>query len=107
MVRNIDAETKQSEVRLLESFETFRLMGWGDEEWQPGGDLFQDHVGNELLMNMSGNAFSQFHLGPWMLASLATYGKFHGSWSDSESVPLGRENEMANDDSSSASSSSG
>ena len=63
-------------VRLVECFETMRMVGWDDSMWKIGRCVSQDETYPELISNMAGNAYSLFHFGPWMLASIATFGRF-------------------------------
>ena len=63
----------------MESFESMRLIGWDDDLWRVDRMKPIDQVTHEdvdLLDNMAGNAFSLWHYRPWVIATLATLGKF-------------------------------
>jgi hypothetical protein len=69
-------------LRVLEGFEYMRLIGWADDCWRmpPAGlDSRNSCEYAELLSNLAGNAFTMFHYGPFQLAMLSTYGRFHSS----------------------------
>ena len=79
-VRITRPSSEESIVRIVESFELARMIGWGDEEWQHGAQSANEVRSvdfTELVANICGNAYSIFHYGPWQLAALATFGKFH------------------------------
>ena len=65
-----------AEVRRLEAFELMRLIGWNVDSWAPYStpDKAPDL---ELISNLAGNAYSLYHYGPWEMAALATFGKYH------------------------------
>ena len=52
-------------------------MGWDDDQWTtPLSDDTTSISGKELISDLMGNAFSIFHMGPWHMALLASWGKF-------------------------------
>ena len=67
-----------STIRLAESFEMMRLIGWDDKQWaRPNASGMAMGVqGLDIISNMAGNAFSLWHFGPWQCALLSTYGQF-------------------------------
>ena len=70
-------DDEKTVLRLVEGFEIFRMIGWGDAMWKKCSEAYSEDEGYpELLLNMTGNAYSLFHFGPWALASLATFGRF-------------------------------
>ena len=80
------------QLRALEGWEYFRLIGWDDSMWwvsrQPRAEERPDDYA-DLVRNMAGNAYSFFHYAPWMLATIATYRKFwnnfcHGTMDNDE-----------------------
>ena len=77
-----------STVRLAESFEMMRLIGWDDKQWaRPNASGMAMGVeGLDLISNMAGNAFSMWHFGPWQCALLSTYGQFCKMEMDVEGV---------------------
>ncbi len=72
-------------IRLLEAFECMRLIGWDDTCWlcPPSSNPTDETL--ELLEDMAGNAYTIWHYVPWMLALLATFGKFSTSMPDANS----------------------
>lgn len=50
-------------------------IGWGLDQWRLRGDkpgnIFNDHISDELLCNMAGNAFSAYAFGPMAVATIA------------------------------------
>ncbi len=61
-------------MRLLEPFESFRIQGWDDSQWvkiPSTQSASTDFV--ELCSNMTGNSYSVFHAGPWILATVCTW----------------------------------
>jgi hypothetical protein len=83
-------------LRVLEGFEYMRLIGWADDCWQtPPADLDSrnscDHA--ELLANMAGNAFTMFHYGPFQLALISTFGRFHDAFVPVACNPSSTDNE--------------
>jgi hypothetical protein len=66
-----------AKVRLVEPFERMRMIGWPDSAWQQVPESMQTMQFNDLVCNMTGNAYSVFHFGPWQLATLAVMGRYH------------------------------
>lgn len=66
-------------IRIVESFELARMIGWADNLWssKPTSSSEQTADGLALISNMVGNAFSLFQFGPFQMAILSTYGKYH------------------------------
>ena len=60
----------------------FNQPGWDLDAWNvPAMKPLKD-VGIadlDLVQNMSGNAYSLFQFGPWVMAAMCTYGKFASS----------------------------
>ena len=81
-------------VRVMEAIELARLIGWPDSMWtsrSPTSPLAQENL--ETISNMCGNAFSLFQFGPWQMATLATYGRFHHAFNqDDQAAPLSDDN---------------
>ena len=100
MTRYISPEGK-GVVRLVEAFECLAMMGWCGRTWSEEADPswkdtmtkaiveaspvtrgqhlsaeMQTHLAAELLSDMSGNAWSVWHIGPVWLALLATWGRY-------------------------------
>lgn len=72
----------KSRIRLAESFESLRLIGWSDDCWAHG-DVWKAHGASreeacDLLSNLAGNAFSAYQYGPWLAALLVTMGRYGG-----------------------------
>ena len=62
-------------VRLVEPFEAFRLVGWCESMWLP----FEKEVTVRdmgVMLNIAGNAFSAFHYLPWICGMHSTWGRF-------------------------------
>ena len=86
LVRVSNLQTGTSTIRVVESFESMRLIGWFDDLWKPlppGQDRHNpDDSGPQakpfswLLADMSGNAYCVWHAIPWLLAVYATAGKY-------------------------------
>ena len=63
-------------LRLLESFELFRLQGWSDSYWNTSSVIADTHEQLERLSNITGNGYSFAHYLPWTLALLSTFGRY-------------------------------
>ena len=74
LIRHFDALGKAA-VRILEAFEYFRLVGWGDADWARVDDGHKIEF-LELCAKLAGNALSLFQYGPVQLALMATYGRY-------------------------------
>ena len=65
------------QCRCWEGVEYFRALGWHDDAWRlPTADALNCVTGSELLANLAGNAFSLYHYGPFVISTLATFGRF-------------------------------
>jgi len=65
-------------TRMLECFESLRLMGWCDDAWKKHRNTKVTSPEQlELIMNIAGNAFSAWAYLPCEMALLATWGTFH------------------------------
>ena len=65
-------------VRVLEPFEAMNIIGWSDKHhWiqQPERE-WESTEALELLFYLAGNAFSMFHLLPWLCAKVSVWGRF-------------------------------
>ena len=67
---------KRYGIRVLEPWESMRMIGWSDCFWSHPRDKTWSLEDMELLHNIAGNAFCIFHLVPWLCAMFATWGKF-------------------------------
>lgn len=65
-------------ARLVEAYESMRLIGWSDESWEADGLLGYDQKLErmDLIVNMVGNAFCWAHWVPVFCATMSTFGKF-------------------------------
>ena len=64
-------------LRLLEPFESMRMIGWDDSFWEDGVDYMDADLETMLLLcNMAGNAYCAFHYLPWTCAVISTHGRF-------------------------------
>lgn len=85
-------ELGHSFIRIIEKLEYTRIMGWSDESWRkPLPDWLCGQSGKMLVSDMMGNAFSVFHMGPFHLAPLASWGKFPVPIEEDLHVSEGRE----------------
>ncbi|CAK0874683.1 unnamed protein product, partial [Prorocentrum cordatum] len=64
-------------VRAVEPIELFTMIGWDATMWKRRNDQTKDFSYLDMISNMAGNAYSLFHLGPWAIASLSTFGRFY------------------------------
>ena len=63
-------------VRLLEPFESMRVIGWDDSFWDEGCDYTNADLDSLLLLcNMACNAHCRFHYLPWTCAVIGTHGR--------------------------------
>ncbi len=67
-------------IRAFNSLEYFMTIGWYAEDWARVDKLgfigVQIHKLVEFHANLTGNAFTLYHVAPLELATLATYGRF-------------------------------
>ena len=68
--------TTGHEIRLLEPFETMKLIGWDVGFWSEGTEIAQSDKGCDLVVNMSGNAFCFAHFLPVFIATLSVFGRY-------------------------------
>jgi len=64
-------------TRLLECFESLRLMGWCDDAWKQQNVRINSAETLELYMNIAGNAYSGWAFLSTKMALLSTWGTFH------------------------------
>ena len=74
-------------VRLMEAFENMRFIGYWDHCWSEIPASLRTQKLLFLIANLAGNAFSVFHMGPWSMSAIATYGYFK-DWSPSPEETL-------------------
>jgi len=93
VVRHFEPDTGRSVCRVAEVWEEFRAIGWGLEEWRNDcPDQLKEWSQKQLILasNMAGNAYSFFHYGPTLAATLAVYAHYNsysGFDSASENEP--------------------
>ena len=85
-VRTKKPGSSTSHTRLIEAVESLLMQGWDENWFVPPQDpewwkAIPNVNGNvhkfiDLITNMSGNAFSVFHLAPLTLTLMSTLGKF-------------------------------
>ena len=76
-------------VRLIEAYESMRLIGWSDESWRADdvlGGYDEKLERMDLIVNMVGNAFCFAHWVPVFCATMSTFGKFGSFLSRGDSV---------------------